>query len=115
MEPTNENVKLSEGEKIVLGIIYDYIDEQGIKPNLIDVTEAVNKKTGKDLKLQTVATFISRMKKKVFLLSEKKGRIQYYQPKYSKYEMLLQELHDLSFIYFNGDSNKLKNFTNQNI
>lgn len=69
--------RLSECEELVMSIVWsaDYA------PDLAMVLKRVNEKYGKTWKSQTVSTFLTRLVRKGFLDSYRKGRYVYYVPK----------------------------------
>lgn len=66
---------LTKCEQLVMKAIWDAEDELG----LMDVVGTVNSRFRKKWKPQTVSTFLSRLIKKGYLHSYRKGRVFYYQ------------------------------------
>ena len=74
----NEKQKLSECEEMIMKVIWG----ESADPNLLTVTEKVNARFNKNWKIQTVATFLTRL--------QSKGWIKIYRvEKYSHYKALI--------------------------
>lgn len=63
--------KLSECEELVMAFIWGQDEAQ----DMSTIMRAVNKKHGKEWKPQTVSTFLTRLVRKEYLASERKGGI----------------------------------------
>lgn len=66
--------KLSDCEEMIMDIIWHEPKE----PDLMTITEKANKKYGKNWKIQTVATFLSRLEKKGWIYIYRIGRYSHY-------------------------------------
>ena len=60
IEIVNANSKLSDCEEMIMKVLWDAEEDL----DLIQVTERVGVRYGKEWKLQTVATFMTRLKNK---------------------------------------------------
>ena len=60
IEIINENQKISDCEEMIMKILWESEDDL----NLMEVTNRVSTRYGKIWKLQTVATFLTRLKSK---------------------------------------------------
>lgn len=72
----SEIEKMSECERKIMAVIWS----EGSDPDLTTVTEKVNAGFQKNWKIQTVATFLTRLKLKGIIDIYKKGRYSYYHP-----------------------------------
>ena len=88
-------------------MIYSVLDDTE-HATLMEVTENVNKRYGKDWRLQTVATFLNRMKEKGYIEVYRIGRYSHYVPLLTHDEMLVVELNNINKVYFNGRTDKFK-------
>ena len=76
IEIINENQKLSDCEEMVMKILWE--SEKDL--NLLEVADRVHTRYGKIWKLQTVATFMTRLKSKGWIDIYKVKRYSYYHP-----------------------------------
>ena len=67
---------LSECEVLVMKVIWQSDGVMSIQ----EITSRINQRYGKDWKVQTVSTFLSRAVKKGYLEMKRKGRTFYYYP-----------------------------------
>ncbi|MBO5486321.1 MAG: BlaI/MecI/CopY family transcriptional regulator [Eubacterium sp.] len=100
-----ENI-LSKSEKEVLSVIYDSAETLSLQ----GVQALVNKKYHHEWKQQTVSTFLRRAVKKGYLEDYQEGRHVFYSPVVEKSVALKNDLINLTYIYFNGDTDKMKKF-----
>mgnify|MGYP002507921909 CR=1 FL=1 len=100
-----ENV-LSKSEKEVLSVIYDSEERLSLQ----GVLALVNRKYNHEWKQQTVSTFLRRAVKKGYLESYQEGRHVFYNPSVEWCVALKNDLMDFTYIYFNGDTDKMKEF-----
>ncbi len=77
-----ETNDISACERVVMKAIWDTPEEMALQ----QIMDKVNEANGKNWKPQTVSTFLSRLVKKGFLSSYRKGRYSFYQPVVSKEE-----------------------------
>lgn len=75
-EIINENQKISDCEEMIMKVLWD----AGEDLDLIQVTEQVRIRYGKVWKLQTVATFMTRLKNKGWIDIYKIKRYSHYHP-----------------------------------
>lgn len=98
-------IDLSKSEKEVMSVIFTKEEEMRLK----DIVDAVNQKFEHSWKPQTVSTFLARMIKKLFD-NISKGRYTFYTLA-QKHELLIEnELKDLAKRWFEGETEKLKEF-----
>lgn len=98
--------KLSECEKMIMSILYSA--EKDL--DLAAITEKSKERFKKDWKLQTVATFMSRLQKKGYISVYRIDRYSHYHPEIEIEEynqMVLEEVRELLFL---GDSDKMADF-----
>lgn len=103
----SENV-LSRSEKEVLSVIYDNKE----KMSLNGILELVNKKYNHTWKPQTVSTFLCRAVKKGYLKSYREGHHIFYVPSIEWCTALKNDLMNFTYMYFDGDIDKMKEFIN---
>ena len=94
IEIISENQKISDCEEMIMKVLWEAENDL----NLIEVTDKVSTRYGKVWKLQTVATFMTRLQKKGWIDIYKVKRYSYYHPiigveEYRKKKML--EVFDL--------------------
>lgn len=90
----NESQKISDCEEMIMKVLWD----AGEDLDLIQVTEQVRIRYGKVWKLQTVATFMTRLKNKGWIDIYRIGRYSHYHPLVSLEtyrEVKMAELYDL--------------------
>lgn len=80
--------RLPESEELVMSAVW----EADSDPDLSTVMEFVHLNYGKDWKPQTVSTFLSRLVRRGFLTSYRKGRYTYYKPAVGKAEYVTAEI-----------------------
>lgn len=76
IEIVNGNQKLSECEEMIMKVLWDAEEDL----DLTQVTERVGIRFGKVWKIQTVATFMTRLKNKGWIEIYKRGRYSHYRP-----------------------------------
>lgn len=99
-------MKLSEAEKCIMSIIWDTDEDI----NLNELAVMLKARYNKNWQLQTIATFLKRIKNKGVIRIEKKGRYSYYYPLISKDEYAVIELKELAAVFFNNDMHSLVSF-----
>lgn len=93
-----ERNRLSECEEMVMSVLWSA--KEDLKLN--QVTERANEKFGKDWKIQTVCTFLTRLEKKEFISIYRIGRYSYYRPEVSKDEYRKIVLDEVAERLFEG-------------
>ena len=78
-EISNANQKISECEEMIMKVLWEA--EKDL--DLVEVAEGVSTRYGKQWKLQTVATFMTRLKGKGWIDIYKIKRYSYYHPRVS--------------------------------
>lgn len=96
-------VKISECEEQIMIVIWTC----DIDPCMKSIRVEANSRFGHEWAPQTVSTFLSRLVKKGFLTSEKKGLYTYYTPAVSKEQYVKEKLQDLAEMYFGEDASVL--------
>ena len=94
-----ERNRLPECEEMVMLVIWASKEDL----NLNQVTERANAKFGKDWKIQTVCTFLTRLEKKKYISIYRIGRFSYYHPEVSKDEYRKIVLNNVADMLFEGD------------
>ena len=84
---------------MIMKIIWDSQEA----PALQQIMDRVNEENGKNWKSQTVSTFLSRLVKKGFLTSQRRGRYSYYQPLVSKEEFWQATMEENAEFFAQGD------------
>lgn len=79
---------LSECEVLVMKVIWQNSEAMSIQ----EITSRINQRYGKDWKVQTVSTFLSRAVKKGYLEMRRKGRTFYYYPTVAQEEYGRREI-----------------------
>lgn len=80
--------ELTDCELVVMKVIWDSSGALGTQ----DIASMVNEGYGKDWKVQTVSTFLSRMVKKGYLRMRRDGRLFYYDPLVTREEYGKREI-----------------------
>ena len=93
-------MKLSESEEMVLCVLLGKEKD----PDLETVIKEVNERFNKTWKLQTVATFLTRLKKKGYINIYRIGRYSHYHAAVSLEEYRKEKLQKLTDLLFNGDT-----------
>lgn len=94
---------ISACERLVMKVIWDSKEELALQ----EVMDRVNEENGKEWKPQTVSTFLSRLVKKNFLSSYRKGRYSYYQPVVSREEFWKATMQENARFFTQGDMGAL--------
>ena len=94
-----ERNRLPECEEMIMSVIWSAKEDL----NLHQVTERANEKFGKDWKIQTVCTFLTRLEKKEFISIYRIGRYSYYHLEVSKDEYRKIVLENIAAMLFDGD------------
>ena len=95
IEIINENQKISDCEEMIMKILWESEDDL----NLLEVTDRVATRYGKIWKLQTVATFLTRLKSKGWIDIYKVKRYSYYHPLVSVDEYRKEKIMEVFDLY----------------
>lgn len=90
---------ISACERLVMKVIWDSEEELALQ----EIMDKVNEENGKEWKPQTVSTFLSRLVRKNFLTSYRKGRYSYYQPLVSKVDYWKATMQENARFFAQGD------------
>lgn len=96
--------KLSECEELVMAFIWGQDEAQ----DMSTIMRAVNKKHGKEWKPQTVSTFLTRLVRKEYLASERKGRYTYYHPLVTLEDYRKQRMSEILQLLYGGNVNEAR-------
>lgn len=99
----NGLLKVSECEEMIMSILWS--SEEDL--DLMTVTARMQNRYGKEWKLQTVATFMTRLEKKDFIDIYRVGRYSHYRPIVRIEDYRLQKLEEVMKVLFNGDKSEL--------
>jgi len=94
----NELVELSTCEKIIMSILWSAKEDL----DLTTVTAKALERFGKEWKLQTVATFMTRLEKKKYISIYKVGRFSHYHPEVKLEDYRKQQLEEMKGLLFFG-------------
>ena len=94
--------KISDSELLIMSIVWES-DEH---PDLHKIQQQALKRFGRDWKLQTVATFMTRLEKKKFIYIYKVGRYSHYQPLIEKDTYLHMAAKEMLELLFDNDPAK---------
>lgn len=96
--------KLTECEEMIMKIIWS----EKTDPNLMTVTEKANECCGKKWKIQTVATFLTRIKDKGYIEIYKCEGYSYYHPliEFEKYKVM--RVRYMLDLLFDGDQDAFR-------
>ena len=86
-----ERNRLPECEEMVMSVLWAAEEDL----NLNQITERVNEKFGKDWKIQTVCTFLTRLEKKKFISIYRVGRYSHYHPEITLDDFRKQKLREM--------------------
>jgi len=101
-------MKLPEAERLIMSILWD-----AKRPlTLFEVDEIARKRYNKKWKIQTIATFMTRLKKKGFISVDKIERYHYYEAIIKMETYANQEVNDIVTVLFNNDKKCFKTFVN---
>ncbi len=95
--------RLTECEEMVMSVIWD----SGSELNLPQIVERVNKRYDKSWAMQTVSTFLTRLRKKDVIRADREGRTFYYAVLLSKQEYTTMVAKNMLNFWFDGDVDKL--------
>ena len=87
--------ELSNCEKMVMSVLTRADGD----PDLMTVTARLKSDFDKDWKIQTVATFMTRLQKKEYIEIYKVGRYSHYHSLYTRDELVEHELNEIRRIY----------------
>lgn len=98
--------KLAECEEMIMSILWAAEEDL----DLMTVTAKAKERFGKEWKLQTVATFMTRLQKKKYLSIYRIGRYSHYHPIVSLDEYRQAKLIEITNLLFDGKRAKLISF-----
>ena len=98
--------KLAECEEMIMSILWS--SEEDL--DLMTVAANAKERFGKEWKLQTVATFMTRMEKKKYIDIYKIGRYSHYHPVVSLDEYRKVKMEEVGELLFDGDFEKMSEF-----
>lgn len=98
--------KLSECEEMIMSVIWK-ADED---PDVQQVSEQLKAKFGKEWKVQTILTFISRMRTKGYISIYKKGRYSHYHPEVDLQEYRAWKMEEVRRILLFDSQEKMAEF-----
>lgn len=105
-------MKISESEEMVMAVLW------GGEPEDLDletVTAKLKEKFGKTWKLQTVATFLTRLQKKGFVSIYKVGRYSHYHPEIKWEEYTVARLDEMVHVLFGGNAGRMRGFVEERL
>lgn len=95
--------RLTECEELVMSVIWDAEEDL----NLPQIVERVNRRFGKDWAMQTVSTFLARLRRKGVVDAERSGRTFFYQVLLPKTDYITIVAKNVCDFWFDGDVNKM--------
>lgn len=98
--------KLTECEEMIMSILWS--SEEDL--DLMTVTDNAKERFGKEWKLQTVATFMTRLEKKKYISVYRIGRYSHYHPVVSKDEYRKEKVEEVCGILFEEDLEQMARF-----
>ena len=98
--------KLAECEEMIMSILWS--SEEDL--DLMTVAANAKERFGKEWKLQTVATFMTRMEKKKYISIYRIGRYLHYHPVVSLDEYRMEKMEEVCMLLFGGDIEKMAEF-----
>ena len=101
--------KLAECEELIMSILWS--SEEDL--DLMTVTGKAKERFGKEWKLQTVATFMTRLEKKKYIDIYKIGRYSHYHPIVKLDEYRKEKMEEVCMLLFGGDWKKMMEFLGQ--
>ena len=101
--------KLSECEEIFMSVLW--LSKEDL--SLIEITAGIADKFCRKWKVQTVATFMTRIQKKGYIDVYKKGRYSYFHPTVTLDEYRAEKLADVRMLLFGDNQKKLKAFVRE--
>lgn len=104
----NNLLVLSECEEMIMTVLWS--SEEDL--DLATVTDQMQKRYKKTWKLQTVATFMTRLEKKKYIDIYRIGRYSHYRPKVKLESYRLWKLEEVGNLLFDGDWNVLRDVVN---
>lgn len=98
--------KLTECEEMIMSILWS--SEEDL--DLMTVTDNAKERFGKEWKLQTVATFMTRLEKKKYISVYRIGRYSHYHPVVSIDEYRKEKVEEVCGILFEEDLEQMARF-----
>lgn len=102
--------KLSVCEEMIMSLLLDSKEDLTLQ----EVTDKMKIRYGRDWKLQTVATFMTRIEKKGYISIYRIGRYSHYHAEYTARDMRMKALREVADVYFNGSFTGMRDFVNTN-
>lgn len=102
-------VKLSECEEMIMQLLWDEKED----PDLVQVAELAKRRFGKVWKLQTIATFMTRLATKGYINIYRVGRYSHYQSVKERQTYLKKRFMEMANIFSDGDIGALRIELNQ--
>lgn len=101
--------RLTECEEMVMSVIWD----AKANLNLPQIVRNVNERYGKTWAMQTVSTFLARLRRKGVVRADREGRTFYYTVLITKQEYTTMITKNLVNLWFDGDVDKLVEALNE--
>lgn len=101
-----ESNRLPECEEMIMSVIWN--DEEDL--DLHQVTDITNAKFGKDWKIQTVSTFLTRLEKKKYISIYRIGRYSHYHAEVKRDVYRKIVLEEVAERLFDDDFRKMSKF-----
>jgi predicted transcriptional regulator len=101
-----DNAKLSECEEMIMSILLNSNEDL----TLTEIMEKAKVRFQKEWKMQTVATFMTRMEQKGYISSYRVGRYSHYRPEIKLYEFREQKFHEMQELLLFSNTVAMANF-----
>ena len=95
--------RLTECEEIVMSVIWD----SDSRMNLPQIVESVNRRYGRNWAMQTVSTFLARLRKKKVVDAERVGSPFFYNVLMTKQEYITQVAQHVCEFWLDGRAEKM--------
>lgn len=95
--------KVSDAEEIIMSVIWSHEEPMALD----EIRTKANATCGKDWKPQTVSTFLTRLCKKGFISSARKGRYHFYTPLINRQEYVKVSYDLLISRFYHGNEGKM--------
>lgn len=99
----NKLKKVSDAEEIIMSVIWSNEEPMALD----EIRTKANATCGKDWKPQTVSTFLTRLCKKGFISSARKGRYHFYTPLINRQEYVKVSYDLLISRFYHGNEGKM--------
>lgn len=97
--------RLTECEEMIMYVVWC----SDARLNLPQIVKQVNARYAKNWAMQTVSTFLARLRKKKVIVAERSGRTFYYEATMTKDTYTKKVLRDLCEFWFESDTDKMIN------